>query len=79
MNQGIGTQEDDIEQLRARLRKMTDKQLREYGEAARYMCSPVANMGKPPQESSVIHLNEARAEWRRRHPKLNDPKTEETR
>jgi hypothetical protein len=39
------------------------------GRACRYMCTPEANLGKPPQESSVIHLREARAEWERRHAK----------
>ena len=69
MNQGIGTQDDDIEKLRARLRKMTHKQLLEQGKAARYMCSREASLGKPPLEIYVMHLREARAEWERRHPK----------
>jgi hypothetical protein len=67
--QAIGTQDDDLERHRERMRNMTDKQLLEYGRACRYMCTPEANLGKPPQESSVIHLREARAEWERRHPK----------
>jgi hypothetical protein len=67
--QAIGTQNDDLEKHRERLRKMTDKQLLEYGRACRHMCTPEANLGKPPQESSVIHLREARAEWERRHAK----------
>jgi hypothetical protein len=33
------------------------------------MCSPYANLGKPPLEAFVIQLREARAEWRRLHPK----------
>jgi len=44
---------------------MTDAQLPEFGKAARYMCSPNANMGKAPQDLFVIQLNEVRAEWRR--------------
>jgi hypothetical protein len=72
--QAIGTQNEDLEMLRERLRKMTDKQLLEYGRACRYMCRPEANLGKPPQESSVIHLREARAEWERRHPKPAEKK-----
>jgi hypothetical protein len=67
--QGISTQDDDLERHRERMRKMTDKQLLEYGRACRYMCAPEANLGKPPQESSVIHLREARAEWKRRYAK----------
>ena len=35
----------DVEGLRARLRKMSDKELLEFGKAARYMVSPKANMG----------------------------------
>ena len=67
--QAIGTQNDDLEKHRERLRKITDKQLLEYGRACRHMCTPEANLGKPPQESSVIHLREARSEWGRRHAK----------
>ena len=44
----------DIKDLRERLRKMTDAALKRFGEAARFMCSPKANMGKPPRQNSVI-------------------------
>ena len=57
----------DREELRQRLRRMTDDQLRRYGAAARYMCSPRANVGKPPRENFVIQLEEAVAEWQSRH------------
>jgi hypothetical protein len=57
----------DVYALRARLRKMSDKELREFGKAARYMVSPTANMGKPPLPAFVLQLEEARAEWRGRH------------
>ena len=59
----------DIDALRARLRKMSDEQLLKFGNAARYMVSPTANMGKPPRKEFVIQLEEARAEWRRRQKK----------
>jgi hypothetical protein len=36
----------DVDELRARLRKMCDEELRKLGKAARYMVSPTANMGK---------------------------------
>jgi hypothetical protein len=65
MMQGIGLEGFDIEKLRERLRKMTNKELREFGEAAKYMVSPRANMGKPPLPAFVLQLKEARAEWRR--------------
>ena len=59
----------DVEALRMRLRKMTDAELLRFGKDNRYMCSPYANLGKPPLEAFVIQQREARAEWRRRHPK----------
>jgi len=57
---------DDLESLRARLRKMSDAELLQFGRDARYMCSPKANMGKPPLEAFVVQLQEARVEWKRR-------------
>jgi hypothetical protein len=63
----------DVEALRQRFVQMTDAQLKRFGEAARYMCSPPANRGKPPREEFVIQLREARLECRRRHPKPKDP------
>jgi hypothetical protein len=56
----------DVEELRRRLRKMSDKELREFGKAARYMVSPTANIGKPPLPAFVLQLEEARAECRSR-------------
>lgn len=58
----------DLEQLRQRLARMSDAALRRFGEASRFMCSPGANLGKPPRDVFVIQLNEARGEWQRRHP-----------
>jgi hypothetical protein len=55
------------EEIRARLLRMNDQHLKEYGRACIYMCSPQANLGKPPREEFVVQLEEARAEWRRRH------------
>lgn len=51
------------EELRARLRKMTDRELRQFGEAARSKCQD-----KSPGKVFVMQLEEATAEWRRRHP-----------
>jgi hypothetical protein len=56
----------DLDQLRERLRGMTDEELLQFGKAARNMCSPEANLGKPPRKAFVIQLEEARAEWKRR-------------
>jgi hypothetical protein len=47
---------------------MSDEQLRTFGKAAKYMISPTANMGKPPLPTFILQLEEARAEWRRKHP-----------
>ena len=57
----------DLEALRARLRRMSDWDLRRFGRAARYMCSPVANHGKEPRQVFAIQLREAVKEWRQRH------------
>ena len=40
---------------------MTDTELLLFGKDNRYMCSPYANVGKPPLEAFVIQLREARA------------------
>jgi hypothetical protein len=61
----------DVDALRTRLRKMSDEELRKFGKAALYMVSPTANMGTQPLPDFVLQLEEARAEWRRRHPKSN--------
>jgi len=55
---------DELEQLRTRLRKMTDAQLVSFGKAARSLC-------RDPRcpDTFKRQLEEARAEWRRRHPK----------
>src|ERR1700741_368858 len=60
---GIAIQTDiNLEQLRARLHKMSDAELIRFGKAARFLCRP----GKePPREAFVVELREARAEWRR--------------
>jgi hypothetical protein len=57
----------DLEALRIRLRKMNDQELRRFGLAARFMCSPGANLGKTPRRVFVIQLGEARAELERRN------------
>jgi hypothetical protein len=46
----------NVDELRTRLRKMSDEELRNFGKAARYMVSPSANMGKPPLPTFVLQL-----------------------
>ena len=55
---------DELEQLRIRLRKMTDAQLVNFGKAARFLC-------RDPKCPEVFkrQLEEAKTEWRRRHRK----------
>jgi hypothetical protein len=67
---GIETDNESVEEYRARLQKMDDPTLLRQGQAAAYMCSPQANHGKEPRQCFVVHLQECRAEWRKRHPKL---------
>jgi hypothetical protein len=55
---------DELEQLRTRLRKMSDHELMRFGKAARFLCRD------PKCPDTFKHqLEEAVAEWRRRHPK----------
>ena len=53
----------ELDELRTRLRKMSDAALRRFGEAARFLCRD-----KNPRRIFVVQLEEARTEWRRRHP-----------
>jgi hypothetical protein len=70
MQSGVQLVPSNVEELRARLRKMSDEKLIEYGKAARYMVTPEANLGKTPSADSLMQLEECIAEWRRRHPKV---------
>lgn len=58
--------EIDLDELRARLQKMSDAELLRFGKAAAAMCSPQANLGRSLRETFVIQLKEARQEWKRR-------------
>jgi hypothetical protein len=66
--QGIGFKQDGAElaKLRERLQKMSEAQLLAFGKDAKYMCSPLANYGKPPRECFLVQLRAAKAEWMRR-------------
>jgi hypothetical protein len=61
-----------VAELRVRLRKMSDAELVRFGRAAKEMCAHEARTGKTPIPDYVEQLVEARAEWRRRHPKQGD-------
>jgi hypothetical protein len=57
---------DDVEELRRRLQRMDDDQLKRFGRAAAYMSSPEAYSGGLPRPEFVTQLDEARSEWKRR-------------
>jgi hypothetical protein len=58
---------ESIEQVRERIRKMSDAELRKYGRAAQDSSNPKKHLG-PRNPAFQVQLDEARAEWRRRHP-----------
>jgi hypothetical protein len=53
-------------ETRAELAKMSDVELTEHGKTLRKLCRRVA--GQKIEKIWLIQLNEARAEWKRRHP-----------
>ena len=75
MTQGIQETPFNVDELQERLRKMSDVELRKFGQAAQQMVSPKANSGQPPPAVFVIQLDEARKEWKRRksQPKMTRP------
>jgi hypothetical protein len=58
---------ESIEQIRERIRKMSDAELRKYGRAAQNSSDANKHLG-PRNPAFQVQLDEARAEWRRRHP-----------
>jgi hypothetical protein len=63
----IGLKPESRNELRERLREMSDLELRRFGQTARKLSDPKMNFGAT--DPYVVQLDEARAEWRRRHPK----------
>jgi hypothetical protein len=64
----IQAEPESVEQIRERLRKMSDLELRKFGQSAKVMSDPAKNFGTP-NPAFKIQLDEARVEWRRRHPR----------
>ena len=60
MTQGIQTTPFNVDELRERLQKMSDVELRKFGQATQHMGSPKETPGQPPQEVFAIQLDEAR-------------------
>jgi hypothetical protein len=60
----------DVEGFRVRLRAMTDAELIAAEKQLRSLVYPLRydGDGKPMVSAFSIQLDEARAEWRRRHP-----------
>lgn len=63
----ISLRPESPEELRKRVRDMSDLEPRRFGERARKLSDPKMNFGAT--EPHVKELDEARAEWRGRHPK----------
>jgi hypothetical protein len=67
---GIEINPDSLEGIRERRRKMSGAELLEYGRAARQWPIQGAIMERRIP-AFAVQLEKARAEWRRRHPKLH--------
>jgi hypothetical protein len=62
----IGYRMKTIKEIRAELAKMSDTQLIEHGKILRGFCRRIP--GQKIDKGWLMQLNEARAEWMRRHP-----------
>jgi hypothetical protein len=71
MSIAFESDEVQLENLRKRLRRMSEDELVRFGKAARSLCR---NRDCP--ETFRRQLEEARAEWRRRHPRLSGAATQ---
>jgi hypothetical protein len=66
MSIAFESQEVQLQKLRERLRQMTDEELINFGKMVRGLSAPRVSVTPDPWKAQ---LNEARTEWRRRHPK----------
>jgi hypothetical protein len=66
MSIAFESQEVQLQKLRERLRQMTDEELIKFGKMVRGLSAPRVSVTPDPWKAQ---LNEARTEWRRRHPK----------
>jgi hypothetical protein len=62
----VESSEESQAKLRQRLRNMSDQELIKFGKSVRLLCGGRVGIMENPFEAQ---LAEARAEWRRRHPK----------
>jgi hypothetical protein len=65
-----GPDRENAAEIRERVRKMSDEELLRYGAVCKSMCSPETNLDKPSLDTWTGQLQEARAEWLKRHPEL---------
>jgi hypothetical protein len=65
-----GTDPEYAAEIRERVRKMSDQVLLRYGAICKSMRGPETNLDKPSLDAWTVQLQEARAEWRKRHPEL---------
>lgn len=63
----IGFRMKTLEEIRAELAKMSDRELIEHGKTLREFAKP--SPGRDGHKVRILQLEEARAEWRRRHSK----------
>jgi len=62
----IGFEPENRDELRERLKEMSDLELRCFGQQGRKLSDPKMYFGAT--EPYLVHLEEARAEWRISHP-----------
>lgn len=55
----------DADEIRRRVRAMSDKDVRRTGAAVRFLLRPAPH---PPRDVFRVYLDACIAEWRRRHP-----------
>jgi hypothetical protein len=60
-----------VEEIRAQLAEMSDAQLIDHGNTLRKFFRRVT--GKKMDRGWLMQMNEARAEWKRRHPLKKSP------
>ena len=66
MSIAFESDEVQLQKLRVRLRLMSDEELVRFGKTVRGLSEPRVGVTPDPWKEQ---LQEARAEWRRRHPK----------
>jgi hypothetical protein len=65
MSIAFESEEVQLQKLRERLRLMSDEELVKFGKMVRGLSEPRVGVTSDPWKAQ---LEEARAEWRRRHP-----------